>query len=224
MGFLQPYGRVRPDFTYTCGSFQSAYSTGEEIRAHSGGEATMSFCEGMKQPLADLQLLQPRRKRLQVSRSYGTPLKTPSMLEGDVTQEQTTKHIKHVVYFLFEKKVSENWGTLWGWLKRTQTQYMVAVGKDELIWAGYLHHKQDSKELEFLVWHLWAGLEWDTAPRANPVHSGRSMYRTLAKWQYQGQMSESTAPRKEMCHSGEPVPNGTNKFVYWTFIIQKNGN
>ena len=49
------YGEVWPGFTYTCGSFQSAYSTGEEIRAHSSGEATMSFCKGMKQPLADLQ-------------------------------------------------------------------------------------------------------------------------------------------------------------------------
>ena len=29
--------------------------TAEEIRAHSSGEATMSFCKGMKQPLADLQ-------------------------------------------------------------------------------------------------------------------------------------------------------------------------
>ena len=62
MGSLQLYGRVRSDFTYTCGSFQSACSTGEEIRAHSSGEATMSFCKGIKQPLADLQLLQPEMK------------------------------------------------------------------------------------------------------------------------------------------------------------------
>ena len=31
-------------------------------RAHSSCEATMSFCKGMKQPLADLQLLQPETK------------------------------------------------------------------------------------------------------------------------------------------------------------------
>ena len=62
MGSLQPYGRVRLGFTYTRGSFQSACSTGEEIRAHSSGEAAMSFCKGMKQPLADLQLLQQETK------------------------------------------------------------------------------------------------------------------------------------------------------------------
>ena len=62
VGSLQPYGRVWPGFTYSCGSFQSACSTGEEIRAHSSGGATMSFCKGMQQPLADLQPLQPEKK------------------------------------------------------------------------------------------------------------------------------------------------------------------
>ena len=140
-----------------------------------------------------------RRKRLQVSRSYGTPLKTPNMLEGDVPQEQMIKHIKIGCYFLFVKKVSENWGTLWGWSKRTQTQYMVAVGKEELIWAGHLRHKQDSKELEFLVWHVWAGLEWDTAPRANPAHSGRSTYRT------RGKVTVSSSHEREYCTTKRDV-------------------
>ena len=45
-----------------------------------------------------------RRKKLQVSRSYGTPLKTPSMLEGDVPQEQMTKHIKIGCLFSFCKE------------------------------------------------------------------------------------------------------------------------
>ena len=62
MGSLQPYGKVRLDFTYTCGSLQSACSTGEEISAHSNDEATMSLCKEMKQPLADPQLLQPEKK------------------------------------------------------------------------------------------------------------------------------------------------------------------
>ena len=62
VGSLQLYGRVRLGFTQICGSFQSAFSTEEEIRAHSSGEATMSFCKAMKQPLADLQLLQPETK------------------------------------------------------------------------------------------------------------------------------------------------------------------
>ena len=68
----------------------------------------MSFCKGMKQPLADLQPLQlEKKKRLQVSRPYGTPLKTSSMLEGDVPQGQMTKTQKQV-YFFFVKKISEN--------------------------------------------------------------------------------------------------------------------
>ena len=50
MGSLQPYGRVRPGFTDICGSLQSAFSTVEEIRDYSSGEATTSFCKGMKQP------------------------------------------------------------------------------------------------------------------------------------------------------------------------------
>ena len=62
MGSLQPYGRVWPGFTYICGNFQSAFSTEEEIRANSSGETTMSFCKGMKQTLADLQLLQLEMK------------------------------------------------------------------------------------------------------------------------------------------------------------------
>ena len=103
-GSLQPYGRLRPDCTYTCGSFQSAYSTGEEIRAHSGGEATMSFCKGMKQPLADLQLLQPETKETASEPILWTPLKTPSMLEGDVPQQQMTKHIKIGCLFSFRKE------------------------------------------------------------------------------------------------------------------------
>ena len=67
------YGKVRPGFTYTCSSFQSAYSTGEDIRAHSSDEATMSFYKGMKQPLADLQPLQPEKKEIASERPYGTP-------------------------------------------------------------------------------------------------------------------------------------------------------
>ena len=38
---------------------------------------------------------------------------------------------------------------------------------------------------------------------ANPAHSGRSAQRTrVTSWQYQAYTHESTAPRKEMCHSG----------------------
>ena len=34
----------------------------ESTQERRSGEATMSFCNGMKQPLADLQLLQPEMK------------------------------------------------------------------------------------------------------------------------------------------------------------------
>ena len=51
---------------------------------------------------------------------------------------------------------------------------------------------------------------------ANPAHSGRSTQRTHGtNWPYQAHTSKSTAPRKEMCHSGKPVPNGTKSAVSW---------
>ena len=62
MESLQQYEKVRLGFTYTCGSFQSSCSTGEEIRALPSGEATMSFGKGMKQPLADLRPLKPEKQ------------------------------------------------------------------------------------------------------------------------------------------------------------------
>ena len=50
---------------------------------------------------------------------------------------------------------------------------------------------------------------------ANPGHSMHSMRRTRGKVAVSGHTSESTAPQKEMCHSGEPVPNGTKSAVSW---------
>ena len=166
-----------------------------------------------------------RRNRLQVSRSYGTPLRTSSMLEGDVPQEQMTKHIKLSCLFSFVKKVSENWGTSWGWQKQRQKHNIMVApcGKDELNWAGHLHHKQDRKELEcdpvwhpvavsrvrpcatdgkeveFLVWHPLAGQEWDTAPQANPAHTGRSTQRT------HGKVAVSSSHEQEYCTTKRDV-------------------
>ena len=69
----------------------------------------MSFCKGMKQPLADLQPLQPEKKETVSGRPYGTPLKTSSMLEGDVPQGQMTNTQNRLfIYYFFVKKVSEN--------------------------------------------------------------------------------------------------------------------
>ena len=104
MGFLQPYGRVRPDFTYTCGSFQSAYSTGEEIRAHSSGKATMSFCKGMTQPLADLQLLQPETKEIASEPILWYTSEDPKHVRGRCTTGKMTKHIKIGCLFFFCKE------------------------------------------------------------------------------------------------------------------------
>ena len=93
------YGKVRPGFIYTCGSFQSAYNTGEEIRAHSSGEATLSFYKGMKQqPLAHLQ---PEKKE---TASEPSLWHTPEDLKH-VRETYTTgtddKHTK-ILFFLYK--------------------------------------------------------------------------------------------------------------------------
>ena len=62
-----------------------------------------------------------RSKRLQVSRPYGTPLKTSSMLEGDLPQGHNDICIhknKLLHIYIFLRKVSENWGTFVGISKR----------------------------------------------------------------------------------------------------------
>ena len=71
-----------------------------------------------------------RRKRQQVSRSYGTPLKTPSILEGDAPQGTDDKHIKIGCLFSFCKEgfrelrnlvgmVKTNSNNIWWQLART---------------------------------------------------------------------------------------------------------
>ena len=85
------YGKVQPGFTYTCGSFQSAYSTGEATQVV---KPLWAFVREWNNLWQISNLSNRRRQRLQVSHSYGTPLKTSSMLERDVPQE--------------------NWGTLIG--------------------------------------------------------------------------------------------------------------
>ena len=48
------------------------------------------------------------------------------------------------------------------------------------------------------------------------VPQWRSTQRTRGtNLQYQAHTSKSTAPRKEMCHSGESVPSGTKSAVSW---------
>ena len=63
-------------------SIQSASSTGEEIRPLPSGEATMRFGRGWNNLWQISDLSNRRSKRLQVSRPYGTPLNTSSVLEG----------------------------------------------------------------------------------------------------------------------------------------------
>ena len=94
------YGKVRPGFTYTCGSFQSAYSTGEEIRADSSGEATMSFCKGMKQPLVDLQPLQPAKKETASEPSLWHTPEDLKHVRWRCTTGTDDKHTK--VFFLYK--------------------------------------------------------------------------------------------------------------------------
>ena len=50
----------------------------------------------------------------------------------------------------------------------------------------------------------------------NPAHCERNTQRSRGtNWQYQAHTSKSTAPRKEMCHSGKPVPKGTKSALSW---------
>ena len=93
------YGKVWPGFTYTCGSFQSAYSTGDEIRAQSSGEAIMGFCKGMKQPLADLQPLQPEKKETASEPSLWHTPEDLKHVRGRCTTWTDDKHTKYVVIF-----------------------------------------------------------------------------------------------------------------------------
>ena len=95
MGSIQPYERVWLGFTYTCGSFQSAFSTGEEIRAHSSGEATMSFYKGMKQPLADLEPLQPEKKQTASEPSLWHTPEDLKLVRGRCTTGADDKHTKN---------------------------------------------------------------------------------------------------------------------------------
>ena len=102
----------------TCGSYQSACSTGEESRAHSSGEATWAFVTGIQQPLAEF----PNRegKRTAASRPYGTPqVDLRHMLEGDVSQD--------VDEMLFN--VSKNWGTQHD-DKKVYTMFLIKVAPD----------------------------------------------------------------------------------------------
>ena len=102
VGSLQPYRRVRPGFTYSCGSFQSACSTGEEIRAHSSDEATMSFSKGMKQPLADLQPLQREKKETASELSLWHTPEDLKHVRGRCTTGADDKHTKTSFFFCKE--------------------------------------------------------------------------------------------------------------------------
>ena len=101
MGSLQPYGTLQLNFTYICGSFQSAFSTEEEIKAHSSGDATMNFCKGIKQPLADLQLLQPETKETASEPILWHTSENLKHVRGRCTTGTDDKTYKKlVVYFL----------------------------------------------------------------------------------------------------------------------------
>ena len=119
----------------SCGSDQSACSTGEETRAHSIGEATWAFVKGWNNLQ---QSLQPEKEReLQASRPYRTPQvdvrhmlllllllfkkignARPGVGDWHPISPKTPKRemyhrIRWHVYFC--KRVSENWVTLIWW-------------------------------------------------------------------------------------------------------------
>ena len=63
--------------------------------------------------------------------------------------------------------------------------------------------KQDSKEVEFLGGTSRQCLDEQTKPTVGVLRTEQ-----VVEWQPKLTRA-STAPRKEMCHSGEPVPSGT---------------
>ena len=81
----------------------------------------MSFCKGMKQPLADLQ---PETKETASELILWHTSEDPKHGGRCMTGTDDKTHTNRFIFFV--KKVSENRGTLWGWQKRSQTQYMVA--------------------------------------------------------------------------------------------------
>ena len=86
VGSLQHAWEIVARQCLTCGSYQSACSTGEETRAHSSGEATRGFLTGIEQPLAESSTRE--RKRTAASRPYGTPqVDLRHVLEGDIPQD-----------------------------------------------------------------------------------------------------------------------------------------
>ena len=92
VGFLPHAWESAARQRLTCGSYQSAFTTGEETRAHSSSEATWAFVTGMEQPLAES--LTREGKRTAGSCPCGTPqVDLRHMLEGDVPQDQMTVFI-----------------------------------------------------------------------------------------------------------------------------------
>ena len=91
-------------FTYICGSFQSAFSKEEEIRAHASGEATMSFCKGMKQPLTDLQLLQQETKETASEPILWHPSEDLKHVRGRCTTGTEDKTHKNILFIFFCKE------------------------------------------------------------------------------------------------------------------------
>ena len=72
-----------------------------------------------------------------------------------------------------------------------------------------MRHKQDRKELECdPVWHPVAvsTVRHCATSKFKPT-VGVLLTEPVVKWQHQAHTSKSTAPQKEMCHSGEPVPS-----------------
>ena len=172
----------------------------------------MSFWKGMEQPLTVPSTSPTREEReRQASRPYGMPLVyLRQMLEGDVPQDKMT-----CLFFVKEgiRKLSD---------------LNTVIGNNTIYfnrWRLFARTSSVEQELEpqkiekRRVRPCPKGqvtVSEQILSLANPAHSGCSTQRTRGtNWQYQAHTSKSTAPRKETCHSGKPVPSGTKSAVSW---------
>ena len=77
----------------SCGSYQSACSTGEETRSHSSREATWAFLTGMEQPLAESPSREGKRTVSEPS-LWNTPSRPQANARGRCNTGKSKGHLQ----------------------------------------------------------------------------------------------------------------------------------
>ena len=172
----------------------------------------MSFCKEMAQPLAVPPTSPTREEREpQASRPYAMPLvDLRQILEGDIPQDKMT-----FLFFVKEgiRKLSD--------LNTVIGNNTIYFNRWRLFaWTSSVEQELQPQKIEkHRVRPCPKGqvtVSEQILSLTNPAHSGHSTQRTRGtNWQYQAHTSKSTVPRKEMCHSGKPVPSMTKSAVSW---------